>query len=169
MWWSNEKHDYKSIAYNTRRSPVKPRHMRSAISRLRASVHCVLLCSLLTTLAWKASRCRRFIGTSTALVCSYPRTDGHAAIRLREQSRRSSNAMRILANCKAKFAKSKVPSFLFLCFRDLRNFHFADLAFFDFSIRLPRPAWRGRGWGRLEKMFRSRWDSLPLMVRQPRT
>src|SRR5258705_10609853 len=47
--------------------------MRSAISRLRALVHGVLLCSLLTTWLGKPVDVVASFGTRMTLVCSYPR------------------------------------------------------------------------------------------------
>src|SRR5258708_37683054 len=80
-------------------------------------------------------------------------------------------AMRTLANYKAKFAKLKVSSFVFFRFRYLRKVNFADLAFFDFSIRLMRPRLAGGsdGVSRQKNNRGSRSDSLPFMPKQPCT
>jgi hypothetical protein len=55
-------------------SPLTSRHIaRSAYPASLAWVHCVLLGSLLTTLAVQPSRCRRFIGTPYADIKHYTR------------------------------------------------------------------------------------------------
>jgi len=59
------------------------------------------------------------------------------------------NALLFFENCKAKFVKSKVSSSLFLRFRDLRKFNFADFAFSLFRSGECGPRLAGQRWGEL--------------------
>jgi len=55
--------------------------------------------------------------------------------------------MRILANCKPQFAKSKVSILFVFRFRGVGKFNFADPAFFIFRFGECRAAQPGRRWG----------------------
>src|SRR5258706_9392808 len=124
--------------------------MPSAIARLRALVHCDPPLFAPHYLAWKASRCRRFIGdTHGSRVFVSPMVE-HRANQTTAASEAHVERNAHLANCKAKFAKLKVPSLSFLHFRDLRKFNFADFAFFDFrSGDCGSPASWGQRWAQL--------------------
>ena len=103
--------------------------------------------------AWKASRCGRFIGdTHGSRVFVFPMKEHRA-----DQTAAASEALVEcnVRSCKlqSKFVKSKVLSFLFLRFRILRKFNFGDLAFFDFSIPLTQPPLVGMRMGATEKTF----------------
>ena len=73
-------------------------------------------------MAWKAS---------SRFVCSYP-NDGASCRSDRGSIRAVRRSNPHLANRKAKFAKSKVSSLLFLRSRDSRKFNFDDFVFFHF-------------------------------------
>src|SRR5258707_7091509 len=84
--------------------------------------------------AWKASRCRRFIGD----------TQGSRVFVSAVGTCLRSDCGSIRGGRRTQCASYKVQSkvcevesfeFLFLRFRDLRNFNFADFAFFVSSIR----------------------------------
>src|SRR6266849_5529118 len=109
--------------------------MPSAIARLRALVHCVLLCSLLTTWLGKPVDVVASLGTHMALVCSYPQRPGHPANQTRQLSGTTSSATRFSQIAKAKFEKFKVRSskLSFFRFRNSQKINFVDFAFLDFS------------------------------------
>ena len=132
--------------------PLHARHMLAQPIRLRSLGSLCPPGSLLTTVAVQPGRCRRFIGDthgSRVFVSTMMEHRAHQIAGAFERVRRSNP---YLANCNAKFAKSKVPNLLFLHFRNLRKLNFADLAFSIFLIRLMRPAWPGQRCGQLKKV-----------------
>src|SRR5882672_1935792 len=86
--------------------------------------------------AWKASRCRRFIGDTHGSRVFVSQMVAHRANQITGAFERFRRSNPHLANRNAKLVKSKASSLLFLRFRSLRNFTFFDFAFLIFSIRL---------------------------------
>jgi hypothetical protein len=82
-------------------------------------VHGVLLCSLLTTWLGKpVDVVASFRDTHGSRVFAFPMVE-HRANQTSAPSEANVERNARLANCKAKFAKSKVPDLLFFHFRNL--------------------------------------------------
>jgi hypothetical protein len=111
--------------------------MPSAISRLRALIHYVLLCSLLTTWLVKPVDVVASLGTHIALVCSYPQRPAHPGNQTAAAFGVNIERNALLAKFEAKFEKCKVCKFevFVFAFRDSQKVNFSDFAFFDFSTR----------------------------------
>jgi hypothetical protein len=153
MLGKTEKYADKSICCVCRLGPFKPRHMPSAISRLRALAHCVLPCSLLTTWLGKPVDVVASLGTHMALVCLY-------SPMVEQRANQTSPAFAAHVECNVnsrklqsqsvRSLKIEVSILLFFCFRNLSNFGFSDFAFsiFDSVIAAPLP---GRGTNRVKR------------------
>jgi hypothetical protein len=81
MWWVVQNSLRNSTRYRNGTLPLHPRHIPGFSSYIEGQVgapphwvHCVLLGSLLTTVAVQPGRCRRFIGTLLARIKHAPRT-----------------------------------------------------------------------------------------------
>jgi hypothetical protein len=121
------------------------RHMaRSAYPASLASVHCVLLGSLLTTLAVQPSRCRRFIGTLFA-----PIKYASRALRIEQRRRRGeslafdlqkkTNLRRtVLSSFSAKTNSRSMCKFSVSNLCNLKNFEFANFDFCGDGPPVPR-------------------------------
>src|SRR5260370_8440082 len=85
--------------------------------------------------AWKASRCRRFIGDAPmALVCSYPLLVAHRANQTAAVFAPNIERSALLAKFKPTFQKFKVRSFRFCVFCNSQKCNFADFAFLIFRF-----------------------------------
>jgi hypothetical protein len=115
--------------------PQHPRHMLAQPIRLRSLGSWCPPLFAPHYVAWKASRCRRFIGDAHGSRVFVSPMMEHRANQTVAASVALVECNAHLTASKAKFAKSKVSSLLFLLFRCLRKFDFADLAFCDLSIR----------------------------------